>query len=307
MKTKTSEYVKVSNAAEILGVSQGTVRSWTEAGKIPMLKNPANGYIPFVLTASQNLYDRGVGDQSLPVKFASYGEPCFDELLDELTNDKYRPTGVVVVTEQLELHERVWEKTAVLALVREPSGAVAAHRVSSFAERKSLTLAVEVMVPEDAIEKYKVWLREQIDEQRQRFRGRCSMLARHKEIGDANKAFMFMLANGMIQSAQQCTTVKDPDKPNQVIAAAQEVAEEDFQIIYDIHIDQIPQAQKRDSIVKLGSEHHNNQWRSTHHFRQAAMRIIRHERSFLRSRGDNDVTTTQLLNNLWRKAEGLLR
>jgi ERCC4-related helicase len=264
-------------------------------------------YTRFALTASQALYERGVGDESLPVKFASYGEPGFDELLDEFTNDKYRPPGVVVVAEQLELDERVWEKTAVLAMVREPGGAVAAYRVSSFSELKSLTLALEVVVPEEAIEQCKLWLREQIVNQRHRFRERCSMLARHKEIGDANKAFMYMLANGMIQSAQRRTTVKDPDKPNQVIAAAQEMAEEDRQIIYDIHIDQMPQTQKRDLIVKLGSEHYNNQWRSTPHFRQAAMHIIRRERALLRTRGDNEVTTTQLLNNLWRKAEGLLK
>ncbi len=42
--TKLSEYVKVAEAAAILGVAQGTVRSWAEAGKIPMHKNPANGY-----------------------------------------------------------------------------------------------------------------------------------------------------------------------------------------------------------------------------------------------------------------------
>ena len=34
----------VAQAAEILGVSQGTVRTWAEDGKIPMHKNPANGY-----------------------------------------------------------------------------------------------------------------------------------------------------------------------------------------------------------------------------------------------------------------------
>ena len=44
MKTKLSEYVKVAEAAEILGVSQGTLRNWAEAGKIPVHKNPANGY-----------------------------------------------------------------------------------------------------------------------------------------------------------------------------------------------------------------------------------------------------------------------
>ena len=44
MKTKLSEYVKVAEAAEILGVSQGSLRNWAEVGKMPMHKNPANGY-----------------------------------------------------------------------------------------------------------------------------------------------------------------------------------------------------------------------------------------------------------------------
>jgi excisionase family DNA binding protein len=47
-KAKVSEYVKVAEAARILGVSQGTVRVWAEAGKIPMHKNPANGYRLFL-------------------------------------------------------------------------------------------------------------------------------------------------------------------------------------------------------------------------------------------------------------------
>lgn len=41
---KLSEYVKTAEAAEILGVSQTTLRKWAEAGKIPMHRNPANGY-----------------------------------------------------------------------------------------------------------------------------------------------------------------------------------------------------------------------------------------------------------------------
>jgi excisionase family DNA binding protein len=41
---KLSEYVKVAEAAEILGVSLGTVRTWGADGKIPMHRNPANGY-----------------------------------------------------------------------------------------------------------------------------------------------------------------------------------------------------------------------------------------------------------------------
>ncbi len=63
----------------------------------------------------------------------------------------------------------------------------------------------------------------------------------------------------------------------------------------------MPLTQKRDLIVRLGAEHHSNLWRSTPHFRQAAMHVIRRERGLLRTReGDNEVTTTQLLNNLWR-------
>ena len=41
---KLSEYVKVAEAAKILGVSLGTVRTWAADGKIPMHRNPANGY-----------------------------------------------------------------------------------------------------------------------------------------------------------------------------------------------------------------------------------------------------------------------
>lgn len=42
--TKLNDYVKTAEAAEILGVSQNTLRAWSEAGKIPVRRNPANGY-----------------------------------------------------------------------------------------------------------------------------------------------------------------------------------------------------------------------------------------------------------------------
>lgn len=41
---KLTEYIKVAEAADFLGVSQNTLRTWAEAGKIPMHRNPANGY-----------------------------------------------------------------------------------------------------------------------------------------------------------------------------------------------------------------------------------------------------------------------
>ncbi len=45
---KLNEYVKIAEAARILGVSQNTLRAWAEAGKIPMRRNPANGYRLFL-------------------------------------------------------------------------------------------------------------------------------------------------------------------------------------------------------------------------------------------------------------------
>lgn len=37
-------YVKVREAAEILGVAPNTIRSWGATGKIPEYRHPANGY-----------------------------------------------------------------------------------------------------------------------------------------------------------------------------------------------------------------------------------------------------------------------
>lgn len=41
-------YVKTAEAARILGISQNTLRSWAELGKIPVRRNPANGYRLFL-------------------------------------------------------------------------------------------------------------------------------------------------------------------------------------------------------------------------------------------------------------------
>ena len=41
---KLSDYLKTAEAAEFLGVSQNTLRTWAASGAIPMHRNPANGY-----------------------------------------------------------------------------------------------------------------------------------------------------------------------------------------------------------------------------------------------------------------------
>jgi excisionase family DNA binding protein len=42
--TKLNEFLKTAEAAEILGVSQNTLRKWAADGSIRMHRNPANGY-----------------------------------------------------------------------------------------------------------------------------------------------------------------------------------------------------------------------------------------------------------------------
>ena len=42
--TKLNEYVKIAEAAELLGIAQNTLRKWADEGKIPFRRNPANGY-----------------------------------------------------------------------------------------------------------------------------------------------------------------------------------------------------------------------------------------------------------------------
>ena len=41
---KLSDYLKTAEAAEFLGVSQNTLRTWAANGAIPMHRNPANNY-----------------------------------------------------------------------------------------------------------------------------------------------------------------------------------------------------------------------------------------------------------------------
>jgi DNA (cytosine-5)-methyltransferase 1 len=41
---RADEYLRVKEAAEVLGVVPNTVRSWGDRGKIPEYRHPANNY-----------------------------------------------------------------------------------------------------------------------------------------------------------------------------------------------------------------------------------------------------------------------
>lgn len=60
---KLTDYVKTAEAAEILGVCQNTLRKWAASGRIPMHRNPANGYRLF----RRDDLDRFLGEVAKPV------------------------------------------------------------------------------------------------------------------------------------------------------------------------------------------------------------------------------------------------
>ena len=41
---RLNDYLKIADAAEFLGVSQNTLRTWGRLGKVKVRVNPANGY-----------------------------------------------------------------------------------------------------------------------------------------------------------------------------------------------------------------------------------------------------------------------
>lgn len=46
--TKLDEYLRIKEAAAYLGVAPNTLRNWSTSGKIPVHRNPVNGYRLFL-------------------------------------------------------------------------------------------------------------------------------------------------------------------------------------------------------------------------------------------------------------------
>jgi excisionase family DNA binding protein len=61
---KLTEYLHTAAAAEYIGVAQNTLRKWAARGKIPMHRNPANGYRLFKLSD----LDKFLTKTAMPVK-----------------------------------------------------------------------------------------------------------------------------------------------------------------------------------------------------------------------------------------------
>ena len=178
--------------------------------------------------------------------------------------------------------------------------------LTSYRELRDLELVADAAVPTEAIQSGERWLKAALIEEVRAYQQRRAMLSRHSEIGNANKAFLYLLAMGMLRSAKNRPGVKDGEQVSKVVSEAAEMADEDRLIIYDIQLDKMSDAQKRELIVHLGAELHAGQWRSTPHFRRAAMHVIQREYATLRKNQKTDATTTRLIAQLGRRAEALL-
>ena len=66
--TKLSDYLRVSEAAEYLGISPNTLRNWERAGKIVAHRHPMNHYRLFKREELDALLDqvRQMDDQTKP-------------------------------------------------------------------------------------------------------------------------------------------------------------------------------------------------------------------------------------------------
>ena len=52
---RVRDYFRVKQAAELLGVSPNTLRNWSRGGKIPVYRNPVNGYRLFARSGLMQL------------------------------------------------------------------------------------------------------------------------------------------------------------------------------------------------------------------------------------------------------------
>ena len=191
-------------------------------------------------------------------------------------------------------------------MIRSATGEAKPVRISRYEQVRECDLAAEVTIPETTITECRRWLEQSLSDEVRKYRERRDILARHREIGEANKAFIYLLAMGMLRSARNRPNVTDPERLTQVVSEAREMAEEDRRIIIDMQIDKMSENQKRELIVHLGAELYAGQWRSAPHFRKAAMHVVTREMAVVKRNHKGETTTTHLIDQLGRKAETLL-
>ena len=66
--TKLDDYLKINEAAELLGVCRNTLRNWGRAGKIPEYRHPMSNYRLYKVSELQRILKRLEQSRSLPAQ-----------------------------------------------------------------------------------------------------------------------------------------------------------------------------------------------------------------------------------------------
>jgi DNA (cytosine-5)-methyltransferase 1 len=67
MKMKDDEYVRIKQAASMLGLSPNTVRKWGALGKIPEFRHPVNTYRLYRLSDLEKLIAKVEKSRTKPI------------------------------------------------------------------------------------------------------------------------------------------------------------------------------------------------------------------------------------------------
>lgn len=84
IRENLEEYLRVTEAAALLGVSPGTLRNWGRAGRIPERRHPVNGY---------RLYRRIELERLLDAAAKAHRPRAADHDPGRATRDKSWPGG----------------------------------------------------------------------------------------------------------------------------------------------------------------------------------------------------------------------
>jgi len=72
---KLDEYVTITQASLILGVSANTLRNWDRNGKIPVYRNPISGYRLFLMADLEDLLKEVERTGKYPSGWRKKGKP----------------------------------------------------------------------------------------------------------------------------------------------------------------------------------------------------------------------------------------
>lgn len=258
------------------------------------------------LTADRELYEQGLEDEATRLRFASYGDAVFDELVEDVTKESFQPSCVAVVREASETEGDTDEKVGILACVRTESGQPDVVEVHHLDEVDRLRLDETATVPDSETEKLTARLRTELRRQASQRRDRQAILERHHQMGLANKAFMYLFACGWLDAAKGRQGVNDPEGVTQVIRAAEDMVDEGRPIIVDVPVDGLTTQQQQDLLMTPGGGAQPQQWRSLPHYQRAVLHVIKRERAAAKQNLKGPLTTTRLIEQIKRRAEALV-